>query len=122
MSEPSAAILPQVIVTTERIPSATNQIAEPSLDSGLATINNIRIKPTIPIALLAVANIPATGEFAPAYASGAAKWNGAALTLKPNPTNTNPSAINGNAGEPCGLIAAAKATDNSPSWSEPAQR
>ena len=46
-------------------PRHTSQIALPSLDSGAATINNIRTNPSIPIALLAVARTPATGLVAP---------------------------------------------------------
>ena len=92
--EPSAATLPHVIVTTDRVANVYNQIAlSSSPASGNAITSKTLIKPIIPIAFEAVANTPATGELAPAYASGAAKWNGAALTLKPNPTNTNPRAI-----------------------------
>ena len=51
-----------------------------------STLNNARN----PIALDAVARRPDTGEAAPEYASGAARWNGAALTLKPNATSIIP--------------------------------
>ena len=91
--EPNAATLPHVIVITERVASVYNQIALSSAPaSGRAITSSTLINPIIPIAFDAVARTPATGEFAPAYASGAAKWNGAALTLNPNPTKTNPRA------------------------------
>ena len=77
--------LPHVIVITESVANVYNQIALSSADasaSGSAMTSNTLIKPIIPIALEAVARTPATGELAPAYASGAAKWNGAALDLE----------------------------------------
>ena len=87
-------MLPHVIVTAARTPRSPIQTADPSaVESGMVMMRRTRIKPSIPIALLAVARTPATGLFAPEYASGAAKWNGTALILNANPTSTNPSAI-----------------------------
>ena len=80
---------------TESVARVYNQTALSSSPvSGSAITSKTLINPIIPIAFDAVARTPATGELAPAYASGAAKWNGAAETLNPNPTNTKPSAIN----------------------------
>ncbi len=65
--EPSAAILPHVIVITDKVAIAYNQIALSSeVESGSVMTTKIRIKPIIPIAFDAVAKTPATGEFAPA--------------------------------------------------------
>ena len=48
------------------------------------------------MALEAVASKPAIGEDAPEYASGVAKWKGAAPTLKPKATSIRPTPIPAN--------------------------
>ena len=60
---------------------------------GPAKPTRTRIIATNPIAFDAVASIPAIGAFVPEYASGAARWNGAALTLNPNATSMSPTPI-----------------------------
>ena len=63
---PSAARLPQVMVIADKTPNVTSQSALPSVFSGMAMTTKRRIRPSIPIALLAVAKIAETGLDAPA--------------------------------------------------------
>ena len=59
-------MFPHVMVTAASTPRSPIQTAEPSaVESGTVMMSRTRIKPSIPMALLAVASTPATGLFAP---------------------------------------------------------
>ena len=54
------------MVIADKTPNVTSQSALPSVFSGMAMTTKRRIRPSIPIALLAVAKIAETGLDAPA--------------------------------------------------------
>ena len=80
---------PQVIVITEITASVPYQNAAP--EAGIAMVSRSLNRATKPIAFDAVASTPATIEEEPEYASGIARWNGAAPTLNPNATSIIPT-------------------------------
>src|SRR5262245_12956861 len=87
-----ASRLPTVIVTAERIASAT--VHEGARSRPGNDTKNKRINTAKPAAFDAVDKKPAIGVGAPSYTSGAQKWNGTIDTLNPIPTRISASTAN----------------------------
>ena len=77
------------MVITDMTASVPYQNAAP--EAGIAIVRRSLNRATKPIAFDAVARTPATMDEVPEYASGIARWNGAAPTLNPNATSIMPT-------------------------------
>jgi len=80
----SAARLPKVMVTMDRMATTTSQSA---LMASMPIRKNLNMA-TKPIFLEPAASMAVMVVGAPSYTSGAQEWNGTMATLKPKPTMT----------------------------------